>query len=101
MPLASMRDRSTRPTSMRLAAGGGGAAGSSLSRATSRNVSPTGRRSGPSLSPPGGESLAPKTASLIPNERIPRMLPKVPAPQRTLTLSEPQPRPQPQPRPNP
>jgi hypothetical protein len=36
MPLASMRDRNTRPTSMRLAAGGG----ASLSRAGSRNVSP-------------------------------------------------------------
>ena len=82
MPLASMRDRSTRPTSMRLAAGGG----ASLSRAGSRNVSPVGRRSGPSLSPPGGEALAPKTAALIPNERIPRMLPKVPGPQRILCL---------------
>ena len=85
MPLASMRDRTTRPTSMRLAAAGGG----SLSRTSSRNVSPVGRRAGSSLSssPPGGE--ASNAAALIPNERIPRMLPRVPTAAANPTHPEP------------
>ena len=84
MPLASMRDRTTRPTSMRLAAAGGG----SLSRTSSRNVSPVGRRAGSSMSsPPGGE--ASYAAALIPNERIPRMLPRVPTAAANPTHPEP------------
>ena len=97
MPLASMRDRTTRPTSMRLAAAGGG----SLSRTSSRNVSPVARRAGSSMSssPPSGE--APNAAALIPNERIPRMLPRVPTAAANPTNPEPYLDPQPQPKPNP